>query len=66
MESIATILSAKKWYTSWTLWFNVAILLIGFIQQLAAYVPIPAEILAYVATIGNFLLRFKTNKPLTK
>lgn len=50
----------KKWYQSWTVWFNVALLLVGFVSEVGKVVPIPADVLAGVASIGNILLRFKT------
>lgn len=50
----------KKWYKSWTVWFNVAVLLVGFIGELSMVVPIPSEIMVAVAAFGNLLLRVKT------
>lgn len=42
------------------MWFNVALLLVGFVSEVGKVVPIPADVLAGVASIGNILLRFKT------
>lgn len=50
----------KKWYQSWTIWFNVALLAVGFVNELALIIPLPAELLTMVASAGNILLRFKT------
>ena len=53
--------NTKFWYQSWTVWFNVLLAAIAFIQTLGGIVPIPTTILADIAILGNFLLRFKTN-----
>jgi len=50
----------KKWYKSWTLWFNVAVLMVTFITELGKIVPIPTEFLVAVTSIGNMLLRIRT------
>jgi len=50
----------KKWYESWTVWFNIAILAIATINELAKIVPISAEVMGMVGVIGNLLLRIKT------
>lgn len=50
----------KKWYQSLTIWFNLALLLVDFINQLAQIIPIPPGIISFVALVGNFLLRLKT------
>ncbi|MEF3692227.1 MAG: hypothetical protein V3574_04215 [Candidatus Moraniibacteriota bacterium] len=52
----------KKWYQSWTVWFNVAMLAVATINELAQIVPISAEFLSIVAVIGNLLLRIKTTQ----
>ena len=53
-------MQTKKWYQSWTVWFNLALFIVTTINELAKIVPIPASIIADVALVGNFLLRFKT------
>ena len=58
--------NSKKWYKSWTVWFNLALALIAFVQQVAVDVPLPPEFLVYLAVAGNFLLRFKTSQSLIK
>ena len=57
-------MQTKPWYNSWTVWFNVVLATIAFIQSLSGIVPIPANIVASVAIIGNLLLRFKTSSGL--
>lgn len=52
----------KKWYLSWTVWFNIALLAVEVAGQLNAIVPLPSEFMVAIAGIGNFLLRFKTSK----
>lgn len=53
-------MQTKKWYQSWTVWFNVAMLAIDVTNQLAQIVPIPAGTVTALATVGNILLRLKT------
>ena len=55
---------SKKWYQSWTVWFNVALLVVDFVNSLAQIIPIPAGVLSYVVLVGNLLLRFKTTTAL--
>lgn len=50
----------KKWYRSWTIWFNIAMLVIAVINELAKIIPISSEILGMITIIGNILLRVKT------
>ena len=50
----------KKWYQSWTIWFNIAMLVIATINELAKIIPISPAVLANVTIFGNILLRFKT------
>lgn len=47
------------WYLSKTLWFNVATLLVSLATTL------PPEYAVVTATIGNILLRYLTNQPVT-
>lgn len=56
--------TVKKWYNSWTIWFNVAMITIDFVNSLAQFIPIPPGILSAIASFGNILLRFKTTKTL--
>lgn len=50
----------KQWYKSWTVWFNIALLAIDVINQLAKIVPLPPGFLVLVGGFGNVLLRLKT------
>lgn len=54
----------KKWYQSYTVWFNVILILIATITELGNIIPIPQDILVWFASLGNFILRFKTTKEL--
>lgn len=54
----------KIWYKSWTIWFNLVVIVLDAINAVAGIIPIPAGVMSYVTTIGNLLLRFKTTKPL--
>ena len=53
-------METKKWYQSWTIWFNIAMLVIATINELAKIVPISPVILGDITVLGNILLRFKT------
>lgn len=50
----------KKWYQSWTVWFNIGLLAVATINEVAQIIPMSAEFLSVVAVIGNLLLRIKT------
>lgn len=50
----------KKWYQSWTVWFNLGLLTVATINEVAQIIPMSAEFLSVVAVIGNLLLRVKT------
>lgn len=52
----------KKWYKSWTIWFNLALLAVEVIGQINLIVPLPPELIVWAGLAGNFLLRFKTSK----
>lgn len=52
----------KKWYLSWTIWFNILLLLIDTVNALNQIVPLPAGFLTSVGIVGNLLLRFKTTQ----
>ena len=54
----------KKWYNSWTIWFNLILLAVDVVNQLANIVPIPAGFITFVGTIGNLALRYKTSLPI--
>ena len=49
---------------SWTIWFNLAMLAITTINELAKIVPISPEFMGYVTIAGNILLRFRTTQGL--
>ncbi len=58
-----------KVFTSWTLWTNVFLLLIGIVDYMQANpsgFPIKPEYLGLAAVILNIMMRFKTNDSLTK
>ena len=57
-------MDSKKWYYSWTVWFNILLLAVEFVNQLSQVVPIPPGFIALVAGFGNLLLRFKTTNPI--
>ena len=57
--------NSKSWYQSWTVWFNLALIVISTINSMATFIPFGAKFLAVVALIGNILLRFKSNQPIT-
>ena len=50
----------KKWYQSWTIWFNIIMLAIATVNDLAGIFPIPKEFLINLTIVGNILLRIKT------
>ena len=54
----------KKWYQSWTVWFNLLLLLVDVVNQLNNIVPLPAGFLTLVGSLGNLFLRFKTALPI--
>jgi hypothetical protein len=58
-------MDSKKWYTSWTLWFN-GLVAAGVTFANSVGQPIPEELVAAILTIGNAALRFKTKGPVTK
>lgn len=53
-------METKKWYQSWTIWFNLVMLLVTFVTQLGTILPIPVTYIAAATTVGNLALRFKT------
>jgi len=54
----------KKWYQSWTVWFNLGLLTVATINELSQIIPISSDFLANVAIIGNIILRLKTTTEL--
>jgi len=54
----------KKWYQSWTIWFNIIMLVLDFVNQLAQFIPMPAGVITAIGSIANILLRFKTITPI--
>lgn len=56
--------TTKKWYQSWTVWFNLALLVVAFSSEVVKIIPSSPEIVSFIALIGNFLLRFKTIMPI--
>ena len=50
-----------KVWQSWTVWFNIAMLIVAFVPQVNAVFPLPAGFVEMVAMVGNLLLRvYKT------
>ena len=58
-------MEAKKWYKSWTIWANVALIVIDAVNQMAGIMPIPPAVITSIGVVGNILLRFKTDSPVT-
>ena len=56
--------TTKKWYKSWTVWYNIALIVVDVVNQIAQFIPLPAGVLTLVGSIGNILLRFKTIQPI--
>ena len=50
----------KPWFKSWTIWFNIVLLLVSLITGLADIIPLPAQFVAIIVLVGNLALRFKT------
>ena len=57
-------MNTKKWYQSYTIWFNVALLLVAFATEVVKLFPVNPEYVALIGIIGNTLLRFKTIMPI--
>lgn len=51
----------KKWYQSYTIWFNLVLLALDVINQLSQIIPLPVGFLTTVGILGNLLLRIKTS-----
>jgi hypothetical protein len=65
-------MDAKVWWQSKTVWFNIvtiALAILGFLMVTQAAGGLPFDIdsrwLVLVSGIGNIILRFLTNQPLT-
>ena len=56
--------TSKKWYQSWTIWANLAIVIIEGLNQINQFIALPPGFMVTLATGLNVLLRFKTNKPI--
>lgn len=55
-------MESKKWWQSWTIWFNILLAVGDFVNALMQIVPLPAGLVTYLGVIGNILLRLKTSK----
>jgi len=55
----------KKWYLSKTLWFNTLSIVLGTVEIVNGYYPVPVELLALGTGMINLLLRFLTTKKVT-
>lgn len=56
--------NTKPFWKSWTIWLNVGLLLLEFINSLGQYVPVPPGVLAMTGNLANIILRFKTSQPI--
>ncbi len=54
----------KSISSSWTVWFNVILIIIGAITQISQTIYIDPEVMTYIATFGNIILRLKTTQPI--
>lgn len=60
-------MEVKKWYKSWTVWFNLLVLALGSANDIAKIVPIPTDYAIKAVVLGNLLLRvFKTGSTIDK
>lgn len=55
----------KSWIKSKTLWFNVAVGMLGVALDALESAPINAEVLAGILAVGNIGLRFLTTQAIT-
>lgn len=53
---------AKSWHQSKTIWFNLVVAIIALVHVKGA--PIPPEVVAVIAAVGNVILRILTFGPL--
>jgi len=58
-------MEAKQVFKSKTVNFNVIVPALAGVAAACGY-PIPAEVVAGVLAVGNFLLRFITKKPISE
>ena len=54
------MIQTKPWYFSWTIWFNVLILLLVFLNSVSAFIPFPTSFVMEMTALLNLLLRLKT------
>lgn len=58
-------MEGKYWYKSWTVWFNIILILTATVQEISKMVPLPPEFLVYITLLGNLILRIvKTKNPI--
>lgn len=50
----------KPWYKSWTIWLNIAIVIVSAIAEVMQLIPTAAAYVVGVTNLLNILLRFKT------
>lgn len=58
----------KVWWKSKTLWFNIITVLVGVIGEVTDVFTLNAQvskIFAGILAVGNFILRFLTETPVT-
>lgn len=53
----------KNWYKSKTVWFNIILVLLGALNDIAQFIPMPHGLLEGVGIIGT-ILRTITTQPL--
>jgi len=58
-------MEAKQVFKSKTVNFNVIVPALAGVAAACGY-PVPAEVVAGVLAVGNFLLRFITKKPISE
>lgn len=52
----------KDWRSSWTIWFNVAVVAGGILVEVLNLFPGAAKVSVILAGIVNIALRFKTQQ----
>ena len=57
--------TAKKWYTSKTLWINAIVFTLAVLDAYNASFGIPAEVYAFAIPVLNGMLRLVTETKLT-
>ena len=58
-------METKKWYQSLTIWFNIILIVLEAINQMAQFIPIPPGIISIVGNLLNIGLRFKTTNSIS-